>query len=55
MIQERDDKEELVKREWKRCKNCEYREVVKTGHNSFSFCTFWDNSLKAIKWCNYEP
>lgn len=43
---------ELVKREWNRCKSCEYREVIKHNGDSFSFCNFWDNSLKAIKWCN---
>jgi len=45
--------EELIKREWKRCKVCEYRDTKEVALYSFkSYCMFWDNWLKEIKWCN---
>jgi len=48
-----DDNEELVKREWKRCKDCEHREIkIGTDNKNHSFCMFWDNFLYRIEWCN---
>jgi len=47
------DCEELVKREWKRCKDCEHREIkIGTDNKNHSFCMFWDNFLYRIEWCN---
>ena len=48
-----DFKEELVKREWNRCKDCEHREIkIGNDNKNHSFCMFWDNFLYRIQWCN---